>query len=120
RDGRRVPAAVQALVAAQRGQPRGRHPRHQAGSILLPHLPGATLMSTVISTPDPVKPAYRDGSYLRYTAGHAVSIVGDQVWYVALSWSAVQLASPAVAGIIMTVSALPRLVLLMLGGVYVD
>lgn len=77
-------------------------------------------MSTA-TTPSPVsRPAYRDGSYLRFTTGHAISIVGDQVWYVALSWSAVQLASPAVAGLIMTVSALPRLVLLLLGGVYVD
>ncbi|ADD44566.1 MFS transporter [Stackebrandtia nassauensis] len=68
----------------------------------------------------PARPAYRDGAYLRYTAGQSISIVGDQVWYVALSWAAVQLASPAVAGLIMTVSALPRLILLLLGGVYVD
>jgi predicted MFS family arabinose efflux permease len=56
----------------------------------------------------------------RYVGGQAISMLGDQVWYVALSWSAVQLASPAVAGAIMAVSALPRLAFLLLGGAIVD
>lgn len=65
-------------------------------------------------------PAYRDRPYLLYTAGQSISVIGDQVWYVSLAWAAVQLSSPAVAGLVMTVSAVPRLVLLLLGGVYVD
>jgi predicted MFS family arabinose efflux permease len=58
--------------------------------------------------------------YLRYVGGQAVSVLGDQVWYVALSWSAVRIASPATAGAIMAVSAVPRLALLLFGGAIVD
>jgi MFS family permease len=47
-------------------------------------------------------------------------VLGDQVWYVALSWMAVRLASPAVAGLILAVSSVPRLALLLLGGAIVD
>ncbi|WP_433364789.1 MFS transporter [Actinoplanes sp. CA-142083] len=58
--------------------------------------------------------------YRWYVGGQAVSVLGDQVWYVALSWSAVQLASPGVAGAVMAVSAVPRLAFLLLGGAVVD
>ncbi|HEY1176312.1 MAG TPA: MFS transporter [Phytomonospora sp.] len=77
-------------------------------------------MATVTATPPAVRPAYREPAYLRYIAGQTVSIVGDQVWYVALSWAAVQLASPAVAGVVLAVSAIPRLALMLFGGVFVD
>lgn len=65
-------------------------------------------------------PAHRSPAYLRYLGGQAVSILGDQVWYVALSYSAVQLASPGAAGAALAVSALPRLALLLFGGAIVD
>lgn len=61
-----------------------------------------------------------NGTYLRFVGGQAVSVLGDQVWYVALSWSAVRLASPSAAGAVMAVSALPRLAFLLLGGALVD
>ncbi|MGH8877549.1 MAG: MFS transporter [Stackebrandtia sp.] len=78
-----------------------------------------TIPRTTPSTPKAV-PAYREPGYLRYTLGQSASVLGDQVWYVALSWAAVQLASPAVAGLVMTVSAVPRLILMLFGGVFVD
>ncbi|WP_027344301.1 MFS transporter [Hamadaea tsunoensis] len=65
-------------------------------------------------------PAYRVPQFRRYAAGQAVSVLGDQVWYVALSWAAVQVASPGVAGFLLAVSALPRLALMLFGGVLVD
>ncbi|WP_144127997.1 MFS transporter [Catellatospora sichuanensis] len=68
----------------------------------------------------PAVPAHRRPAFLRYLGGQAVSILGDQVWYVALSFSAVQLASPGTAGVVLAVSALPRLVLLLFGGAIVD
>ncbi|MEU8074211.1 MFS transporter [Catellatospora citrea] len=68
----------------------------------------------------PLVPAHRRPAFLRYLGGQAVSILGDQVWYVALSFSAVQLASPGTAGAVLAVSALPRLVLLLFGGAIVD
>ncbi|GIH17442.1 MFS transporter [Rugosimonospora africana] len=68
----------------------------------------------------PRRPAYREPGYLRYIGGQAVSTLGDQVWYVALSWSAVRLASPGLAGVILAVSSVPRLILLLFGGAIVD
>ncbi|MCK2238890.1 MULTISPECIES: MFS transporter [unclassified Crossiella] len=73
-------------------------------------------MSTALA----VRPAYREPAYLRYLAGHGTSLLGDQVWHVALSYSAVQLASPGVAGLIMTVASVPRLALMLLGGALAD
>nr|WP_296077194.1 MFS transporter [uncultured Actinoplanes sp.] len=75
---------------------------------------------TATSEQERVRPAYREPAYRRFVLGEAASVVGDQVWFVALSWAAVQVASPAVAGLILTVSALPRLVLMLLGGPLAD
>jgi hypothetical protein len=47
-------------------------------------------------------------------------MAGDGVYYVALSWAAVQAGSPAQAGLVMSVSALPRAVLMLGGGVIAD
>jgi MFS family permease len=68
----------------------------------------------------PPRPVWREPQFLRYLAGQTVSGLGDQVWYVALSWTAVHLGSPAVASVLLTLSALPRLVLLLFGGVIAD
>ncbi|SDM49400.1 MFS transporter [Allokutzneria albata] len=65
-------------------------------------------------------PAYRVPQYRRYVAGEAVSVLGDQIWYVALSWAAVELASPGVAGVVLALSAVPRLLLMVLGGPLAD
>lgn len=58
--------------------------------------------------------------FRRYAAGQAVSVLGDQVYYVALSWVAVRIASPGTAGMLLAVSAVPRLLLMLSGGVLVD
>jgi MFS family permease len=63
---------------------------------------------------------YRNAPYLRYLVGQALSTLGDQVWYVALSWSAVRHAGAATAGFVLSVSAIPRLLFLMFGGVVAD
>jgi predicted MFS family arabinose efflux permease len=68
----------------------------------------------------PVRPAYREGGYLRYVVGQAVSQLGDSVWGVALAWVAVRVASPGVAGAVLAVSAVPRLALLLFGGPLAD
>jgi MFS family permease len=64
--------------------------------------------------------AWREPQFLRYLTGQTLSGLGDQVWYVALSWTAVHLGSPAVAGALLTLSAVPRLVLMLFGGVIAD
>jgi len=66
------------------------------------------------------RPAHRDPNVLRWLGAYASSMAGDGVYYVALSWAAVQAGSPAQAGLVMSVSALPRAVLMLGGGVIAD
>ena len=65
-------------------------------------------------------PALRERQFVAYLVGQSVSQLGNMVWYVALSWSAVQLGSPGTAGLLMILSSLPTTVLTLLGGVIVD
>ena len=50
----------------------------------------------------------------------AVSDAGDALWTVALAWTAVHVASPAVAGLVVAAGTIPRAVVLLLGGVVAD
>jgi MFS family permease len=67
-----------------------------------------------------VRSAWRDPQFLRYLIGQTVSGLGDQVWYVALSWTAVHVGSPAIAGLLLTLSSVPRIALMLFGGVIAD
>ncbi|MET9380670.1 MFS transporter [Streptomyces sp. NPDC002928] len=66
------------------------------------------------------RPAHRDPNVLRWLGAYASSMVGDSVYYIALSWAAVQAGSPSQAGLVMSVSALPRALLMLGGGVIAD
>lgn len=50
----------------------------------------------------------------------AVSDAGDAVFLIAFAWTAVQIASPAVAGLVVAAGTLPRAVVLLIGGAYAD
>lgn len=50
----------------------------------------------------------------------AVSEAGDVAWYVGLAWSAAQVSSPAGAGLVMGIGALPRAIFLLFGGALAD
>ncbi|MEU5755455.1 MFS transporter [Streptomyces sp. NPDC047829] len=65
-------------------------------------------------------PAHRDSNVLRWVAAYTASMVGDTVFFLALSWAAVQNGSPAQAGIVTAVSAVPRALLMLGGGVVAD
>ncbi|MEW2298846.1 MFS transporter [Streptomyces sp. NPDC006655] len=79
------------------------------------------MTATVLPTaPTAHRPAHRDPNVLRWLAAYASSMVGDSVYYLALSWAAVQAGSPAQAGAVMSASALPRAVLMLFGGVVAD
>ncbi|MER5192676.1 MFS transporter [Streptomyces sp. NPDC002755] len=69
---------------------------------------------------DAERPAHRDGNVLRWLAAYTASMIGDNVYYLALSWAAVRAGSPAQAGLVMTVSAVPRALLMLGGGVIAD
>ncbi|MEU8732603.1 MFS transporter [Streptomyces tendae] len=70
--------------------------------------------------PTPGRPAHRDGNVLRWVAAYTASMLGDSVFFLALSWAAVRQGSPAEAGIVTAVSAVPRALLMLGGGVVVD
>ncbi|MER5211477.1 MFS transporter [Streptomyces sp. NPDC002838] len=66
------------------------------------------------------RPAHRDGNVLRWLVAYTSSMVGDSVYYIALSWAAVRAGTPAEAGLVMTASAVPRALLMLGGGVIAD
>jgi predicted MFS family arabinose efflux permease len=64
--------------------------------------------------------AHRDPNVLRWVAAYTASMLGDTVFFLALSWAAVRSGSPAEAGIVTAVSAVPRALLMLGGGVVAD
>ncbi|WP_369270431.1 MFS transporter [Streptomyces sp. R11] len=64
--------------------------------------------------------AHRDPNVLRWLGAYASSAIGDNVYYLALSWAAVQAGTPAQAGLVTALSAVPRAVLMLGGGVIAD
>ncbi len=66
------------------------------------------------------RPAHRDGNVLRWLAAYTSSALGDNIYYIALSWAAVQAGTPGQAGLVLAVSALPRALLMLGGGVVAD
>ncbi|WP_344528969.1 MFS transporter [Streptomyces albiaxialis] len=68
----------------------------------------------------PAPPAYRDGSVLRWLAAYAASMIGDGVCFLAFGWAAQRVTGPAGVGLVMAVSAVPRVLLMLGGGVVAD
>ena len=66
-------------------------------------------------------PAFRRDRRVHAWIGvKALSDAGDALWTIALAWTAVQIASPAVAGLIVAAGTVPRAVILLFGGVIAD
>ncbi|MEU1512743.1 MFS transporter [Streptomyces sp. NPDC005811] len=74
----------------------------------------------VRTAPAEERAAHRDPNVLRWLGAYTSSMVGDSVYYIALSWAAVQEGTPAQAGLVMTASAVPRALLMLGGGVIAD
>lgn len=66
------------------------------------------------------RPAHRDPNVLRWLGAYTSSAIGDNVYYIALSWAAVQAGTPAQAGLVSAASAVPRALLMLGGGVVAD
>ncbi|WP_234104594.1 MFS transporter, partial [Streptomyces venezuelae] len=62
----------------------------------------------------------RDPQVLRWLGAFTASTLGDSVYHLALSWAAVRGGTPAEAGLVMAVSAVPRALLMLGGGVIAD
>ncbi|MFI1995393.1 MFS transporter [Actinoplanes sp. NPDC020271] len=63
----------------------------------------------------------REPAFRTFLAGHFVSLLGDQLYFVALPWTALRLgASPGAVGALLAAAAVPRAVLMLGGGVLAD
>ncbi|MFE1379761.1 MFS transporter [Streptomyces sp. NPDC058740] len=76
-------------------------------------------MTTTIVTA-PARAAHRDPNVLRWVGAYTASTLGDSIYYLALSWTVVSTGTPAQAGLVMAVSAVPRALLMLGGGVVAD
>ncbi|MEU1114885.1 MFS transporter [Streptomyces sp. NPDC005879] len=78
-------------------------------------------MTTATATPlAPDRPAHRDANVLRWLGAYTTSMVGDGIYFVALSWAAARGGSPGQAGLVLAVGAFPRAALMLGGGVVAD
>ncbi|MCX5225627.1 MFS transporter [Streptomyces sp. NPDC006553] len=80
-------------------------------------------MTATVPVPAPAaveRPAHRDPQVLRWLGAYTASTLGDSVYHLALSWAAVRGGTPAEAGLVMAVSAVPRALLMLGGGVVAD
>ncbi len=68
----------------------------------------------------PAPRVWRDPSFLRYLRGFGLSLLGDQIWFVALAWAATQLDSPTQTTMVMATGSIPRAALILLGGTFAD
>lgn len=66
-------------------------------------------------------PAFRKDALVQsWLAVKALSDAGDAVFTIAFAWTAVRIASPAVAGLVIAAGTVPRAVVLLIGGAYAD
>ncbi|GAA5027461.1 MFS transporter [Actinopolymorpha pittospori] len=63
---------------------------------------------------------YREPRFLGYTFARGLSLVGDNVWWIAVGWSAAHLGDPGLTGIVLAAAGVPRVALMLLGGVLAD
>ncbi|MGI3784775.1 MAG: MFS transporter [Janthinobacterium lividum] len=70
--------------------------------------------------PEPRRALPRPRDSGLWLSGYASSLVGDQIFYVALTWAAVSMMSPAKVGLVLVLGSIPRAVVLLAGGVFVD
>lgn len=80
-----------------------------------------TVLPTFERVPErPTRAGCRDRVFILWLAVNAASLLGDGVWLVAFAWSAIHLASPALAAVAIVGGAVPRGLFLLLGGAFAD
>jgi hypothetical protein len=87
-----------------------------------PAPPPVETVSAVVPAPETPSPhPLRDSRFRRLWAGSAISLAGDQFYLVALPWVVLQLTGSALAmGTILMTAAIPRAVLMLMGGAIAD
>jgi MFS family permease len=61
-----------------------------------------------------------DPRFAGYILARGLSYVGDNVWLIAVGWSAAQLGDPRLTGIVLAATGIPRAVFMLVGGVVAD
>lgn len=82
--------------------------------------PVHTVLSAPTSNSQDLAPIRTNKPFRRYFAGFAASLLGDQIWFVALGWAASLLGDPMQTTLVMATATLPRAVLLLFGGILAD
>lgn len=81
-------------------------------------------MSSEVAEPaevERVSPPFRHDRLAHlWIVTRAMSSVTDTIWGIGLAWTAVQVGSPAAAGVVLAAGAIPRALLLVLGGTVAD
>src|SRR5689334_10260332 len=81
----------------------------------------AAIVSTASVPVTTVEHPLRNPSYRLWLAGGTISLLGDQFYFVALPWLVLQQTGSAVAmGTIMMAGAIPRALLMLMGGAISD
>ena len=70
--------------------------------------------------PEPTPPQRTTRNVVTWLIGFATSLLGDQVFYVALTWAAVQVTTPGTVGLILVGNSVARALVLLVGGALVD
>lgn len=63
---------------------------------------------------------YKDVRFMGYILARGLSMVGDNIWWIAVGWAAAQLGDPALTGIVLACAGVPRVALMLLGGAVSD
>ncbi|SER23827.1 MFS transporter [Actinokineospora terrae] len=79
-----------------------------------------TTSTPVSSTGRSAPPLWRDTATLGYAFANGVSQIGDEIWFVALAYTAAQLGDAGLAGLVLACATLPRALLMLLGGALTD
>ncbi|WP_349331196.1 MFS transporter [Actinopolymorpha sp. B9G3] len=61
-----------------------------------------------------------DPRFVGYILARGLSYVGDNVWLIAVGWSAAQLGDPRLTGIVLAATGIPRAAFMLVGGVVAD
>jgi MFS family permease len=67
--------------------------------------------------PSSRQPIFRLGLWL---TAEPISLIGDQIFFLAIAWTAVQIAGAKGVGVVLAAGALPRALLMLFGGAVVD
>lgn len=83
------------------------------------------MSETLVVTAAPAAPEEPSGGpfstrFLAFATAMSLSSLGDSAWYIALTWTLIQHVSPSDTGLFLALAGLPRLIMLLGGGVIAD